>query len=499
MRSPNVPRATRIEALIRSACRRRFLVLAVDQLPLLLSVVLAGAILILLLGTRILDLAWLCVATLAGLAIATLRIRAHAPTRYGTAQIVDRRLNLSDTLSTAWFLLSHPGNPNESAARVQLEQAERLTSSVKLSAALPFPRNRTWIVAGALAAVALSLFALRYLITSSLNLEQALVPIHLIDAFAYPQSPLAETHESSTPRAFNARRTNLPQSAASAYGETQTPRVPNPDDNSANGQISRQEVSGSSRAQANDAPGNTHAGDRPGSSRVGETPTNSAGQQNGSNGARQQMDTGQQAASHQNAPSLINKMTDALSSLMAKMRQDSASRERSQNHESSRDGQNGQDQMASSRDQNGNLRQNSHNDQAEEQQTSAGEAQGESSQKAQSSRGLSSDRSADVKKSDARSGAGRQDGDKALKEAEQMQALGKLAEIIGKRSATVTGDVTLETPSGKQQLKTQYSKQIGRHSDLGGEINRDEIPLIYQQYVREYMEQVRKQQPKSDQ
>jgi hypothetical protein len=34
---------------------------------------------------------------------------------------------------------------------------------------------------------------------------------------------------------------------------------------------------------------------------------------------------------------------------------------------------------------------------------------------------------------------------------------------------------------------------VGQHSDEGGEINRDEIPLIYQQYVREYMERVHKQ------
>jgi len=28
---------------------------------------------------------------------------------------------------------------------------------------------------------------------------------------------------------------------------------------------------------------------------------------------------------------------------------------------------------------------------------------------------------------------------------------------------------------------------------LGGEINRDEVPLIYRQYVRDYMEEVHKQ------
>ena len=51
----------------------------------------------------------------------------------------------------------------------------------------------------------------------------------------------------------------------------------------------------------------------------------------------------------------------------------------------------------------------------------------------------------------------------------------------------------VEVPNGKQQLQTKYSQKVGRHADLGGEINRDEVPLIDQQYVREYMEQVRKQ------
>ncbi len=71
--------------------------------------------------------------------------------------------------------------------------------------------------------------------------------------------------------------------------------------------------------------------------------------------------------------------------------------------------------------------------------------------------------------------------------------MGKLAEIIGKRSQNVTGEMMVEVPSGKQQLRTAYSGRIGQHSDTGGEINRDEVPLIFQEYVREYMERVRKQ------
>ena len=50
----------------------------------------------------------------------------------------------------------------------------------------------------------------------------------------------------------------------------------------------------------------------------------------------------------------------------------------------------------------------------------------------------------------------------------------------------------IEVNSGKQQLKTAYSSQNGAHRESGGEIHRDEVPLLYQQYVERYFEQVRR-------
>ena len=41
-------------------------------------------------------------------------------------------------------------------------------------------------------------------------------------------------------------------------------------------------------------------------------------------------------------------------------------------------------------------------------------------------------------------------------------------------------------------MKTQYSQQNATHVEAGGEINRDEVPLAYQQYVQQYFAQVRK-------
>ena len=72
--------------------------------------------------------------------------------------------------------------------------------------------------------------------------------------------------------------------------------------------------------------------------------------------------------------------------------------------------------------------------------------------------------------------------------------MGKISEIIGKRSANVTGDVTVEVQSGNQQLRTAYTQNSAQHADSGGEINRDEVPVVFQPYVQQYFEQVRRQE-----
>jgi len=93
------------------------------------------------------------------------------------------------------------------------------------------------------------------------------------------------------------------------------------------------------------------------------------------------------------------------------------------------------------------------------------------------------------------SGIGRQDGNKDTKLAEQLAAMGKISEIIGKRSASVTGEITIEVPSSQQRLQTPYSQSNATHTDAGGDVSRDEVPEIFQQYVQQYFEQLRKQPP----
>jgi hypothetical protein len=184
--------------------------------------------------------------------------------------------------------------------------------------------------------------------------------------------------------------------------------------------------------------------------------------------------------------SLAAKIKDAMSNLLAAMRQKN-------NAQNGQSGQEGADQKG-------------------QQQTKAGQKGPGQGQKAGGDQTSSAEmgepgengeagKSADLKGGnqgdgpngpDSGSGAGKQEGEKAAKLAEQAAAMGKISEIIGKRSANVTGEVTIEVTSSKQPLRTPYSDGKAAHNEAGGEINRDEVPAAFQEYVQQYFEQVRK-------
>lgn len=480
--------ASRITSVVRSAARRRFAVLTIEQLAFALAPVLGGLILLLLAGTQILQWYWLTLFAAAGLGIAIFRIRARSASNYETAQIVDKRLQLDDSLSTAWFLLENENHAHSRIATFQVQQAEDIAARIQPAQAFPFTWQRAWSLTAALAAVAFGLFAIRYLVTRSLSLEQPLIPVQIAPVFerletrlASPKEPSANIPSGEQPlqRADQAgtqvpdrKQVEAPQGQSEHAGETLDPNGKSESsaqsDKSANPQDAKAENSngaGNSPAEAKE---------------TNQRPANQTQPQ--SAGSQQQSKAGQQGSQ-----GLMDKMKDALSSFMAKMRENSSPQAQPSSRPSNEDKAGAQN---SGKAQQGDQHE-ARNQQTNQDPSAEGQAQAQASEKTQASQGRSSD-SMPEKGADAHSGIGRQDGDKNVKEAEQLQAMGKLAEIIGKRSANLTGEITIETPSGKQQLKTAYSQKLGHHSDSGGEINRDEIPLADQQYVREYMELVRK-------
>jgi hypothetical protein len=445
----------------------------------------------------------------AGVGIAAYRVRARLASSYAVAQFLDRRLSLHDSLSTAWFLLSRPEGVDQPSARYQLRYAEQVAHGVDPAAAFPLTGKRVWAIAGGVAAVAFGLFALRYLITDNLNLRNALVPVHqLAEVFERVEKALGvPPHRSApAPDGGDKRIAAVPQNNdQTKIAQQDHPNAEELKTSKAEGVMPPNAMVPTGSPQDNKHPQDAKSENQTGPSAGGERKSSEKGQTpNGQQasskeGAKSPRESGKdqenasrQATDQQNSVGAMDRLKEAISSLMSKMRPNSGAQKQQQQSSPSSEAQQAAAQAAGDKNQNAEAQKNGSDQQSSEEKSADAQAQGQTTEKAQSAQGHSSDKSADKSNSEAHSGVGRQDGDKTIAEREQLKAMGKLAEIIGKRSADLTGDVMIENPSGKQQLKTGYTQHMGNHADLGGEINRDEIPPADQQYVREYMEEVRK-------
>src|SRR5206468_3765268 len=98
------------------------------------------------------------------------------PSPYHVAQLIDRRLGLADSLSTALFFSevdpAAPASPE--IRRAQFERANVLAQSVDVRRAVPYRMPRAAYAMACLTLVAGSLFALRYGLTRRLDLRQPL-------------------------------------------------------------------------------------------------------------------------------------------------------------------------------------------------------------------------------------------------------------------------------------------------------------------------------------
>ncbi len=471
-------RESPVKSAVQSAWRRRLMVLSVEELGLTLSVVFAGAILMLLVGTQILEWYWLLLLAAAGLTVGAVRVRGRVVDRYKVAQLLDESLASDDSLSTAWFLLTSETKFNPGVAGHQVRSAEELARSVLAARAFPFVRRRSWTVAGAMACAVLGLFAIRYLVTQSLSLKSPFVSMRLSVA---NDRVAQELVKKSAARSALRDEESLPPEFRNSEAE---PRNENSKRESKPGQglngQSGEQNAGSNEQSASDSPS------------ASERANADEHQSTAADSSRQDQQAGQQTGRHgsdQQSPGLLDKMKDALAGAVAKMRQSSPSQNQSHEGRNSSSQEKRKQPGTDSKDQTG---QSPDAQQQKMDPTSEGQAQSQTAEKT-SRVGADSDQGPQGKSSDSQSGAGRQDGQKRLSEAEQLKAMGRLAEIIGKRSASVTGEMTVEKSSKQQQLQTQYSQKMGHHADRGGEINRDEIPFEYRNYIREYMTQIHKQ------
>jgi len=459
---------------------------------------LGAFILLLLLGTEILSWQVALLIPLAALAGGFYIARRRLPSAYLTAQIIDRRVGLHDTISTALFFNDRQRSARISpdVVRLQAQSAEQLAQSVDVRQAVPYSIPRAAYTMAALFLVAGSLFALRYGVSRRLDLKQPLASmLHQTFAAEMPEK-VARNKMPKVPRPDVApdsdmasdeqsdRRAGDPQDDGTEQAEVGNDPFPGKTD-SKNGDGSKKSQDGQKDANGEQQDGSS---DHQAGSDSEEA---SSGQQGGNKQDSKEGNSKQDSNSSGDNNSLMSKVKDAVQNLLSRMKP-----QQGQNGQQQSGEQNGQQAKGQ---QNGAKQQSAKNGQQQggQQQADAQDGQaGEQSQNAHEQQGKGSGNS-DSKQASKQpgSGVGSQDGEKRLKQAEQLAAMGKISEIIGKRSQTISGETTIEVQATSQQLRTQYSNRAVQHTQAGAEISRDEIPVALQTYVEHYFEQVRKQVP----
>ena len=323
---------SQVEHIVQQGWRRRLLVLAVDQSAIALAVVFAGFALLILLGTQILAWPWLLGIAAVGIGLSVSGVRRRISDAYTVAQMMDQHLDLKDSLSTAWFLQTKTADTqDQTVAAYQLRRAEELAQTADPAAAFPFQRQRAWLITAALALLAVGLFSARYLVTRELNLQHTFLPLAITQVIEYVRHGLTDTaHNEQAADAGKAK--GLPPTSTGKDAEHRPP-TPKPEQGQTPSQ--QQAKGGDSNSKSNQSPDPNAQPAKNAEGQSGENKRNGEGEgsKNGNQEAgnkppsdqsqqqQQQQDTKQQEnGGQQRSASMMDRMRDALSSVMSKIK-----------------------------------------------------------------------------------------------------------------------------------------------------------------------------------
>jgi hypothetical protein len=486
-----------VDTILKQARRRHLANLALEQAALAISVGAAGGILLLLLGTQLLDWYWPVVLAIAGLAFGVYRSRRHVLADYKLAQVVDIRLGLQDRLSTLYFFRRLAGNSPDILETVEHQAQSRLHPG-DAERAMPLVVPRAAYSALALLVMCAGMLGLRYGLLKSLDLSRPLAHIEF-NPFNEPPNVQASTKKSVIQERLEEQLKQLGLSVddlpASDRDQLQPQQenisaVPSPEGEPAPGEKDGQSTGEKGPANEGDE---TEPGTEKGESSEGKPEGQESAEANNGQQTKNQPPPNapkNQKAGDQNG--LMDKMKDALANLMNKLKM--PQRDQQQSQQASNQKMQESQQSPGQQGAQSPGRSDANNQPSPDQQ---GDREGEGDQ-VPGNQSRAGDKSSDRTGGDeSKTGMGKQDGDKAIKDAEQLNAMGKISEIFGKRAQQITGEMTIEVPSGKQQLKTAYTDRQATHSGTSGDVNRDEIPLAYQPYIQRYFEEVRKSPAKA--
>ena len=459
-----------------------------------------AAIVLLLLGTQILDWYWPVILFLGSLGLGLYRLRNRVPANYTLLQAVDHRLALSDALSTAYYFgKDHPTrHASEEVRHGQLRNAEAHCHAIDVAQAIPFRLSSSALVAAFLLVAAVTLFGVRYGVRNSLDLgppiTQALFEFYrptTLTEEAAAAAPEPEQVAAEMARAEGREGRLEPDSEAALSaedtGETDAEGLSPSSDRALEGDelAEGEEQPGDGRDEGGDSPERS-------SDAGGQDPTSAppAGDREEGSGEKPPPFPPDQDSD------LIRKMQDAFANLLSKLKIPPRAGEgqRLAKQRGNQPGQSGEQEQAKGRRMPGGEQQ-----EGTPSEDASGQRSAEPGSQSRTGQGQAGNQVSDQPgQQQARSGMGTKEGEKDVKLAEQLEAMGKLSEIIGRRAENITGEVMVEVTSGDQRLRTRYQQRDASHRDAGGEVHRDEIPLELRDYVQRYFEQVHKQPPDTD-
>jgi hypothetical protein len=473
--------------------RRRLLWNAL-AFQLAVAVIAAFAVLALLLfiGTDALGWAWVMILPAVSLCAGMWISHRRLPGAYTAAQLVDRRLNLSDALSTAlFFARPHPPRRcDEGARQAQLAQANRIAAGADLREAVPIRMPRIIYLAALPAVIAAGLFAWRCQFYAHLDLRDPMTNIvaallkdvrtelaklkdkvNRQDAPDPPDPP--ESQQPGTP----------PAAAEAAQSEHANPSETRDSaaTTSAKGSASRQQTEVADNTMAEDKGGEDS---QPGQ----QSPDDRANSQNDpssnrqADGKRQQQGKGNQGESSSGAStSTLSSIKNSIANLLSALTPKSGGSGKQQQQ---------QQQMSKAQ----GSRSNGNNQKEGAQGSGSDNSEpGDGSQQPGSGKSAGGVQSAGTpSEKQPGNGAGRDDGAKDIQLSQQLEAMGKLSVLLGKRSENITGEFTAEATPGPQRLTTAYERRGTQHTTVQATAERDDVSLASQEYVQRYFELVRK-------
>jgi hypothetical protein len=432
---------SQLHEFLRRSKRRAITAVLLDQAVTAACAALAGTILLLFLGSQILNWYWLVILAGGSFGFGLYRTIRKIPSEYGLAQRVDRRLELGDSLSTAcYFAGANNGGEPTGLQELVFRRAEEVCGATAVETATPIRFNRSVYVAGALALAATGMFGVRYGVSGSLDLQAPLMP-----GFADYFMTAWQVAGLRTP--VKQRTANLPPLPDAPFDPLADELRDTFDDKDLLGELKKDNLGLPDKKPAVE-------------------------------------DTG-----------VLDKLMDAWKDLVKGVSMDDEAGGGAQSTGTKSEYEKGEKGPQNGKGQKG--------EQGQTQSSAQGSPDGKkdaSDEKAATGPGAPtpSQDGEDLAENDSpddneRTGFGQGNGSMDIKEAERLNAMGKINEQYIQRQAKITGEMMVEVPSNKKQdLTTPYTQSDAAHTEGGGQIHRDQVPLIYQQYVQQYFEQVRK-------